>query len=255
LNDSTKIRKNDWVIKLISMLAFLWLFLLSIKLLGEVFKHYFSDHTTELIMNATADPFISLFVGILATAIIQSSSSTTSIIVAFVGAGTMGYENAIPMIMGANIGTSVTGILVSFGQIKNKLEFHRSFAAAVVHDFFNWFAVIIFLPIEIYTGVLAKSAKYLTNVFVGTGGVKFDSPLDAAVKGASKFVECGVAEILGNPVCEHVIIGKNERLPGIRRFTFGRDDNTVPRVTFHFSELYVFYNEKDTDREIRKDNP
>jgi solute carrier family 34 (sodium-dependent phosphate cotransporter) len=212
LND-IKVKKDNWAVKFAMMLAFLWLFLLSIKLLGEVFKHYFSDHTAELIMNATADPFVSLFVGILATAIIQSSSSTTSIIVAFVGAGTMSYENAIPMIMGANIGTSVTGIIVSFGQIKNKLEFHRSFAAAVVHDFFNWFAVIIFLPIEIYTGVLAKSAKFLTGVFVGKGGVKFDSPLDAAVKDASRFIECSVADIMGNPICEHVSSGKTSVYP------------------------------------------
>jgi sodium-dependent phosphate cotransporter len=208
-----KKEKYDWIMKLVLMMSYLWLFLLSIKLLGEVFKHYFSDHTAELIMNATSDPFVSLFVGILATAIIQSSSSTTSIIVAFVGAGTMSYENAIPMIMGANIGTSVTGIIVSFGQIKNKMEFHKSFAAAVVHDFFNWFAVLVFLPIEIYTGILAKSAKILTNMFVGKGGVKFNSPLDAAVKGASKFVECSVADILGNPVCEHVSSGKTSVYP------------------------------------------
>lgn len=210
--------KYDWIIKLVMMLFYLWLFLLSIKLLGDVFKHYFSADSAKLIESATDNPLISLFIGILTTAIIQSSSSTTSIIVAFVGAGTISFENAVPMIMGANIGTSVTGILVSFGQIRNKLEFHRSFAAAVVHDFFNWFAVLLFLPLEIMTEFIARSAQFLTSVFVGKSGVKFESPLDAAVKPLSKFIECSVAELCGNPVTEHLVAGKKSVYPDYNGF-------------------------------------
>lgn len=191
----------------------LWFFLLSIKLLGEVFKHYFSTDVAGIIENATADPMVSLFIGILTTAIIQSSSSTTSIIVAFVGAGTMSFDNAIPMIMGANIGTSVTGIIVAFGQVRNRMEFHRSFAAAIVHDFFNLFAVLLFLPIEIYTGFIGKSANFLTELFVGTSGVKFKSPLDSLVKSASKFIENSVAGIFGNSVESHDIMGKVSTYP------------------------------------------
>lgn len=186
------------IIRIIGMLFFLWLFLLSIKLLGGTFKNYFSDDTADLIKNATDNPFVSLFIGILSTAIIQSSSSTTSIIVAFVGAGTLSLHNAIPMIMGANIGTSITGILVSFGQMRNKMEFHRSFSAAIVHDYFNWFAVILFLPLEIMTGILEKSSIFLTSIFVGTSGVKFDSPLDSVVKPIAKYIEHFIADLLGN---------------------------------------------------------
>ncbi|MDY0016296.1 MAG: Na/Pi symporter [Candidatus Delongbacteria bacterium] len=205
--------KYDWIIKLVLMLFFLWLFLLSIKLLGEVFKHYFSDNTADMIKNATDDPLVSFFIGILTTAIIQSSSSTTSIIVAFVGAGTISFNNAIPMVMGANIGTSVTGILVSFGQVKNKLEFHRSFSAAVLHDNFNWFSVLLFLPLEIMTGFIGKSAAYLTDIFVGGSGVKFNSPLDMIVKSAAKFIEISAADLFNCPVTEHVIAGKASNYP------------------------------------------
>ncbi len=208
-----KEEKYDWIIKLVLMLVFLWLFLLSIKLLGEVFKHYFSDNTTDLIRNATGDPIVSFFIGLLTTAVIQSSSSTTSIIVAFVGAGTISFANAIPMVMGANIGTSVTGILVSFGQIKNKLEFHKSFAAAVVHDNFNWFCVLLFLPLEIMTGFLGKTASFLTDLFIGGKGVKFSSPLDLVVKSSAKAIENFVARLFGNPITEHIAPGKTSYYP------------------------------------------
>jgi solute carrier family 34 (sodium-dependent phosphate cotransporter) len=190
-------KKADMIKKIISLAILLWFFLLSIKLLGEVFKHFFSEQAQNLIANATDDPFVSLFIGILATAIIQSSSSVTSIIVAFVASGSMTYMNAIPMVLGANIGTSVTGVIVAFGQVRNKLEFKRSFSAAIVHDFFNLFGVIIFLPLEIYTHVLSGSAKFLTDILIGKSAVTFDSPLDALVKSASRWIELSVAGFFG----------------------------------------------------------
>lgn len=56
---------------------------------------------------------------------------------------------AIPIIMGANIGTSVTNTIVSFTQIGNKNEFRRAFAGATVHDMFNWLTVIVLFIVEI----------------------------------------------------------------------------------------------------------
>lgn len=61
-------------------------------------------------------------------------------------------KTAIPIVMGANIGTSVTNTIVSMGQIANKDDFRRAFAGATVHDMFNWLTVIILLPIEVITG-------------------------------------------------------------------------------------------------------
>ena len=73
---------------------------------------------------------------------------------------------AIPIVMGANIGTSVTGIIVSVAQSGNKQQFRRAFGAATVHDMFNWLSVFVILPIEIATGflfhltdVIAKAAN------------------------------------------------------------------------------------------------
>ena len=59
---------------------------------------------------------------------------------------------AIPIVMGANIGTSVTNTIVSIGQITDKNDFRRAFAGATVHDVFNWLAVVILLPLEIASG-------------------------------------------------------------------------------------------------------
>ena len=198
------------VLSFILMLFFLWLFLLSIKMFGGTFKHFFKGDSKDLIVNATGNPLVSLLIGILATAIIQSSSSTTSIIVAFVGAGTLSVTAAVPMIMGANIGTSVTNIIVSFGNIRNKLEFNRSFGAAVVHDFFNWLAVFVFLPVEIMTGFIEKSATFISKLIMGTEGVKFDSPINRIVKPIAKEVELFVANLLNNPITESIKDGKSK---------------------------------------------
>ena len=94
------------------------------------------------------NPVIGLMIGILGTVLVQSSSTFTSIIVAAIGAG-MDIHIAIPMIMGANIGTSVTNTLVAITQIGNKAEFERAFASATVHDMFNWCTVIVLLTSEV----------------------------------------------------------------------------------------------------------
>lgn len=192
------------LLKFAMMLILLWIFLLSIKLFGGAFKHYFKADAKNLIENATNNPMISLLIGILATAIIQSSSSTTSIIIAFVGAGTLSFNNAIPMIMGANIGTSVTNTIVSFANVKNPVEFRRSFASATVHDVFNILAVAIFLPLELVTGFISRSASFITELLIGTKGVQFDSPVNHIVKPAAAKIELTIAYIMDNPVTETI---------------------------------------------------
>lgn len=203
-----KKKATSLILNIVLMLLFLWIFLLSIKLFGGTFKHYFKHDAKSLIENATNNPMISLIIGILSTAIIQSSSSTTSIIIAFVGAGTLSVPNAVPMIMGANIGTSITNTIVSFGNVRNKLEFKRSFASATVHDFFNLLSVSVFLPLELATGMISKSAGILTQFLTGSTGVKFNSPLNAIVKPVAAKIEMFFAQLLNNPIVEKVKDGK-----------------------------------------------
>ena len=71
-------------------------------------------------------------------------------------------EPAIPIVMGANIGTSVTNTIVSLAQAAERNEFRRAFAGAVVHDIFNWLSVLVFLPLEVITGYL----RHLTGEII-----------------------------------------------------------------------------------------
>ena len=127
----------------------------------------------------TSNPFAGLIIGIVATSLIQSSSTTTSIVVGLVAGGALSLTNAIPIIMGANIGTTITNTLVSMGHISNRIEFQRAFSASVVHDFFNILAVMVLFPIELHFHLLAKVAMRLENVFAGSGGMKAFNPLKA----------------------------------------------------------------------------
>ncbi|MBD3233263.1 MAG: hypothetical protein GF315_06020, partial [candidate division Zixibacteria bacterium] len=93
--------------RIISLIVFIYLFVVAVKLLGSSFKGLGSDYAKSL-FEATSNPIVGLLIGILATSIVQSSSSTTSTIVALVAGGALKIEWAIPMVMGANIGTTVT---------------------------------------------------------------------------------------------------------------------------------------------------
>ena len=64
---------------------------------------------------------------------------------------------AIPIVMGANIGTSVTNTIVSLGQITDRNEFRRAFAGATVHDIFNWLSVFVLFPVEVITGAITTT--------------------------------------------------------------------------------------------------
>ena len=163
------------------VLALLYLFLTGVELLSGGFKTMgkgFVDGRFEGVSN----PIGGLFVGLLATVLVQSSSVSTSVIVGLVASGVVSSGDAVPMIMGANLGTTVTNTLASLGHVRRDIEFRRAFAAATVHDFFNILAVAVFLPIELATGYLSDSASWITERVVGTTGASFKSPLKAAVK-------------------------------------------------------------------------
>src|SRR5690606_29791019 len=141
--------------------------LFSINLLGTAFDSI-GGTTTDALLNATDNPFISLFVGLLITAIIQSSSTTTSIIVAVVATGSLSLQNAIPMVMGANIGTTLTSTLMSLGYLGQKKMFNRAIAAGSLHDFFNILVTCILFPLEYYYGFLTALTTAFTNTLISS---------------------------------------------------------------------------------------
>lgn len=164
------------IYKFIIIVITIYAFLLSIKLLGHSFK-LFGKGFAETLLTMTSNPFAGLLIGIVSTSIIQSSSTTTSIVVGLVAGGALSLNNAIPIIMGANIGTTITNTLVSLGHISNRIEFKRAFAAGVVHDFFNISAVIVLFPIELKFHLVEKTAKASESLFAHAGGMKMFNPL------------------------------------------------------------------------------
>lgn len=94
------------------------------------------------------NPFIALMGAVLVTVLVQSSSFTTALIVTLVAGGDMPLGTAVYAIMGANIGTSVTGVIVSLANIRIRSNFRRSFTAALLHDFFNLLTVALLFPLE-----------------------------------------------------------------------------------------------------------
>jgi sodium-dependent phosphate cotransporter len=193
--------RTSTLLRIVALLALLFGFFVGLDLMGLSFK-LFGKGLAETLIEQSSNPFVGLFIGILATTLVQSSSTTTSMTVALVAAGALTIEGAIPIIMGANIGTSVTNTLVSLAHVTRREEFRRAFAGATVHDFFNWLAVLVLLPVEIATGYLAKSAGWLTEVLEGTGGTKLLNPLKEAVRPIAE----GIVDLLGESAAFSLIV-------------------------------------------------
>jgi len=164
------------------VVGFLYLFLVGVKGLETGISAFGADFT-DRVFGAVSNPLSGLFAGILVTVLVQSSSVSTATIVGLVGAGVLPLETAVPMIMGANIGTTVTSTLAALGHVRQGREFRLAFAGATMHDFFNVLAVAIALPLELATGFLTRAALFLTDVLSDTtvGVVPGRSPIRVAV--------------------------------------------------------------------------
>lgn len=177
--------------RVLIVVGLLYLFLAGVKGLETGIKLLGSGFTDTL-FEGVSNPLAGLFVGVLGTVLVQSSSVTTATIVGLVGAGTIPVDSAVPMIMGANIGTTVTNTLASLGYLRRSSEFRKAFAGATMHDFFNVLSVAIILPLEIATGFLSTMATNLASVLRENTAIDFtkpDSPIKAAVKVPIQFVE------------------------------------------------------------------
>ena len=173
--------------RVVYFLVLLYLFFLSIELMSTAFRMGGSG-LAEQLLNTASDPVAGLFIGFLATSLIQSSSTTTTIIVGLVASQAFTIEVAVPMLMGANIGTTTTNTIVSVGHVTRPAEFERAFAASTVHDFFNILAAAVILPLEIFFHPVQRMAVFSQSVFADAGGMSLASPLKAVVRPLSDLV-------------------------------------------------------------------
>lgn len=183
----TETQHGNWR-RWLLLIALVYLMLLAVSMIGSGFKLAAGDHAKTLFTFAS-NPIMGLIIGMVATALIQSSSTVTSIIVGMV-AGGLPITIAVPMMMGANIGTSITNTLVSLGHVAKKDEFQRAFNAATIHDFFNVMSVIIFLPLEMAFGILEHSSAFVVSMLNtgGTMGVDGFNPIKALTQPALNVV-------------------------------------------------------------------
>jgi sodium-dependent phosphate cotransporter len=179
------------------VVGLLYLFLVGVKLLEGGVKVLGSD-TAGGLFDGITNPLAALFVGVLATVLVQSSSVTTATIVGLVAAGQLPIEIAVYMVMGANIGTTVTNTIVSLAHARKSEEFQLAFTAATMHDFFNIIVVAIFLPLEVATGFLLKTATWLTDLLPVGRDATFNSPIKGAVKWGATLVEDVLEKFIDN---------------------------------------------------------
>ncbi|XP_041863258.1 sodium-dependent phosphate transport protein 2B-like [Melanotaenia boesemani] len=155
------------ILKLVLLLGLLYMFICSLDILSSAFQLVGGKAAGDIFQDnaVLSNPVAGLVIGVLVTVLVQSSSTSSSIVVSMVSSGLLEVKSAVPIIMGANIGTSVTNTIVAMMQAGDRNEFRRAFAGATVDDFFNWLSVLILLPLEVATGVLYKLTHLLIESF------------------------------------------------------------------------------------------
>ncbi len=172
-NSKTEVR--SLFLSWIGISALIYLLMVGVGVIGVGFDWISGGPKgAEKLFSFATNPIVGVILGTLATALVQSSSTVTSVIVALV-AGGMPVEIAVPMVMGANMGTTITNTIVSLGNIRETKAFHRSFSAATVHDFFNLYAILIFLPIEVVFHPLQRTAGVMASWLLDGGSASISN--------------------------------------------------------------------------------
>ena len=228
LSERAEPRQPTWkiAVKVLLVLVLLYFFLGGTAMMGEGLKTLgknpdYDKHATEgaksleyrpvvyRVFGYADNPLVGLFVGLLATSIFQSSSFTTSFTVALVATTPLTLHQAIFIIMGANIGTSVTNTGVSFTHVRRRDEFERAYGAAIVHDFFNTLSVLLLFPTEWLVwrltgkGLLERLAVWMASVFY-SGAPTGEEPTNFLKEGVKPLVEAVTRLLEGGLGLGHV---------------------------------------------------
>ncbi len=182
------------ITKVLYIIGTLVLFVFALDLMVASLQHL-GKSAAETIILATSNPFTGLFIGLLITAMIQSSSTTTALVVALVASGSITIGNAIPIIMGANIGTTITSTIVSLGFISKRKEFRRAVAAGTYHDFFNILTTAILFPLEFYYGFLSGLSQKIVSYFYIPTAVQTETTFSPTWSGFKPLIDLLVSAI------------------------------------------------------------
>ena len=131
---------NMGIADVISLLGGLAFFLFGMSLLGDGLKRVAGSRLETVLGRLTSNPVKGVLLGALVTAVIQSSSATTVMVVGFVNSGIMQLANAVGIIMGANIGTTATGWVLTLANVEGE----GGFTSATVFALIAFIGIILF---------------------------------------------------------------------------------------------------------------
>ncbi len=171
--------------KIFMLIGGLGIFLYGIKLMGDSLKAYAGDDLRDIINRYTSNPFKGVLVGALSTVAIQSSSGTTALTISLVRAGLMDLKQAVGIIMGANIGTTVTAFLLGL-KIK------------------DYALPIMFIGALIYMFTTSRKKSLIGQIIFGFGALFFGMAL----------METPLKELAATPAFEDTMrnVGENPLL-------------------------------------------
>uniref|UniRef100_A0A3Q3JKD1 Sodium-dependent phosphate transport protein 2A n=1 Tax=Monopterus albus TaxID=43700 RepID=A0A3Q3JKD1_MONAL len=172
------------------LLVLLFFFVCSLDTLSSAFQLAGGKVAGDIFQDnaVLSNPVAGLVVGILVTVLVQSSSTSTSIVVSLVASGLLEVRSAVPVIMGSNIGTSVTNTIVAMMHAAERTEFQRAFAGATIHDCFNWLSVLVLLPLEVVSGVMTQLSHLLVTSFSLQPGEEAPELLKAITEPVTKLI-------------------------------------------------------------------
>uniref|UniRef100_A0A8C5K7G0 Solute carrier family 34 (sodium phosphate), member 3 n=1 Tax=Jaculus jaculus TaxID=51337 RepID=A0A8C5K7G0_JACJA len=148
-------------LKACGLLGSLYFFICSLDILSSAFQLLGSKMAGDIFKDnvVLSNPVAGLVIGVLVTVLVQSSSTSSSIVVSMVASKLLTVRASVPIVMGVNVGTSITSTLVSMAQSGDRDEFRRAFSGSAVHGIFNWLTVLVLLPLESATAALERLSK------------------------------------------------------------------------------------------------
>lgn len=151
---------------LVLIAALLYGFAVAVGLTAEGLVR-FGEPTLDGLRAALAHPGLALSVGALGTLVLQSSSVTTAVIVGLAAATALPVAHVVPLVLGANVGATVSSSLGELCAAVDSREYRRGFACASLHDLYNACAVAVLLPLELATGLISSAAEAVSTALAG----------------------------------------------------------------------------------------
>ena len=200
--DSNGLSRWEIWLRSLLFLFLIYLFLCAVKMFGESTVLLRNEYKTSVdaLFSGMQNPFVGLCVGIFATALMNSSSATTSLVVALVAMNVIPIEHAVAVVIGANIGASITSMVVSMGNITNKKAFTLGFGVPLIQDWYSIITATVCLSLEFSCHFMSCAAKWLSGLLVQFGGSTVEAAEAVGTAGASGAAAGAETSWLCNPV-------------------------------------------------------